>query len=135
LANYLLWRIINSSAKLVTEEVRERHFKFQSLMTGQITQIPRWKHCIDKVSERLDVAVGALYIRNYFPESAKKAVDDIVIKVQNQFKEILRKVTWMDNTTKHNALKKLASMRRIVAYPSELHDDEKINEFYDTFCS
>ncbi|GJQ69916.1 Nep2 [Trypoxylus dichotomus] len=131
-ANYLLWRIIDSSAKLLTKEIRERRFKFQYLITGQVTQTPRWIYCIDKVSERLDVAVGALYIRNYFPESAKKSVEDIIIKIQDEFKEILQKVTWMDSTTKNNALNKLASMRTIVAYPSELHDYEKLNEFYDT---
>lgn len=82
----------------------------------------------------MDIAFGTLYVRNYFPKSAKKSAEDLVNKVQDQFKEILRKVDWMDESTRKNALQKLAAMRKFIAYPDELYDDAKLNEFYKTVC-
>lgn len=39
-------------------------------------------------------------------------------------------ISWMDEDTKKAALEKLANVSPQIAYPNELKDDEKLNNFY-----
>ena len=45
---------------------------------------------------------------------------------------IIHQVDWIDNTAKNSALEKLNMMRSVIAYPDELLNDTKLNEFYQT---
>ena len=43
----------------------------------------------------------------------------------------LENLTWMDNMTREKALNKFDKMESVVAYPSELLDNSKINQYYE----
>lgn len=52
LANYMMWRIHSFSSFFLTEELRKLHLVFNTAVTGQQEQVPRWKECIDITSGR-----------------------------------------------------------------------------------
>ncbi|KAG5889087.1 hypothetical protein JTB14_004931 [Gonioctena quinquepunctata] len=54
-------------------------------------------------------------------------VDDI----RAEFEDILKSVEWMDDETRMNAIDKARSMTSHIAYPDELLDNRKLEEFYD----
>lgn len=59
----------------------------------------------------------------------------MVADIRAEFKEILRKVDWMDDKTRQSALEKADAMATHIAYPDELLDDSKLGEFYhDVSC-
>lgn len=55
----------------------------------------------------------------------------MVSDIRAEFEEILKKVDWMDDATRANAIDKARSMSTHIAYPDELLDDRKLEEFYE----
>lgn len=78
----------------------------------------------------LPIAAGALYVRKYFNEEARQNAIEMVADIRAEFEEILKKVDWMDEHTRKNALDKAKSMATHIAYPDELLDNKKLEEFY-----
>lgn len=78
----------------------------------------------------LPISVGALYVRKYFDEESKKAAVDLVNNIQEEYVNILRKVSWMDDGTRAEAIEKAKSMTSHIAYPDELIDNNKLEEYY-----
>ncbi|KAK9722860.1 Peptidase family M13 [Popillia japonica] len=132
-ANYLLWRAVASSVSYLTEELRNRQLQYHTIATGKTERVSRWKECIDIVAGSLSNAAGALYalyVRKYFHEDARQNAKEMVADIRAEFKEILRKVDWMDDKTRQSALEKADAMATHIAYPDELLDDSKLGEFY-----
>ena len=75
-------------------------------------------------------AVGAMYVREYFDESARKSANEMVQNIQSVFNEVLDEIDWMDNKTLTRAKAKAAAMTTHIAYPDELLDDKKLSAFY-----
>ncbi|KAK9888869.1 hypothetical protein WA026_001089 [Henosepilachna vigintioctopunctata] len=130
-ANYLMWRAAASSVSYLTEALRKRQLEYTTVVTGRTERAPRWKECVDIASGSLSTAAGALYVRKYFNENARQNALEMVRDIRAEFESILRNVDWMDDETKKNAINKAKSMATHIAYPDELLDDHKLEEFYD----
>lgn len=50
--------------------------------------------------------------------------------IRNEFINILRGVTWMNDDTRRKSIKKIDSMKTHIGYLNELTDNDKIEEFY-----
>ncbi|XP_018319545.1 neprilysin-2 isoform X2 [Agrilus planipennis] len=129
-ANYALWRAAASSVAYLTDDVRRRQLEYSTVLSGRTERESRWKECVDVATGSLSIAAGALYVRKYFHEDAKKHALEMVNDIRGEFQEILSNVDWMDEETRKNALDKAKSMTTHIAYPDELLDDKKILEFY-----
>ncbi|GJQ69914.1 Nep2 [Trypoxylus dichotomus] len=129
-ANYLLWRAVASSVSYLTEELRNRQLQYHTIATGKTERVSRWKECIDIVAGSMANAAGALYVRKYFHEDARQNAKEMVADIRAEFKEILKKVDWMDDKTRQSALEKADAMATHIAYPDELLDNSKLEEFY-----
>lgn len=104
--------------------------KYTTIVTGKTERASRWKECIDVSSGSLSIAAGALYVRKYFNEDARKNALEMVGDIREEFRKIVQTVDWMDEKTKKNALEKADSMTAHIAYPDELLDNKKIEDFY-----
>ncbi|KRT85835.1 Peptidase, partial [Oryctes borbonicus] len=129
-ANYMLWRAVASSVSYLTEELRNRQLQYHTIATGKTERVSRWKECIDIVAGSLANAAGALYVRKYFHEDARQNAKEMVADIRAEFKEILKKVDWMDEKTRQSAFEKADAMATHIAYPDELLDNSKLEEFY-----
>jgi predicted metalloendopeptidase len=78
----------------------------------------------------LYVASGALYVRNVFKKEAKAAMTEMITYIREQFVVTLKKIDWMDDTTKKHALEKAKAIHLHMAYPDELLDDQKLEHYY-----
>ncbi|XP_031827062.2 M13 family metallopeptidase neprilysin 2 isoform X1 [Nomia melanderi] len=130
-ANYVMWRAAASSVSYLTEDIRKRQLQYSTALSGRTEREARWKECIDTVSGSLAISVGALYVRKYFKEDAKKNAVEMVADIRAEFTEILKRVEWMDDETRKSALDKASSMSSHIAYPDELLDDKKLEGFYE----
>lgn len=74
--------------------------------------------------------MGALYVRKYFSEEARRAAFDLVEDVRGAFIDILNEVAWMDENTRAEAIKKAKSLTTHVGWPNELAENDKLEEFY-----
>ncbi|XP_058117957.1 neprilysin-2-like [Anopheles ziemanni] len=130
MANYVMWRISGFSSFFLTEKLRKRQLQYSTAISGKQEQEPRWKECVDIISGRLPIAVGALYIRKHFREDSKRAALDMVNDIKSEFVNILKKINWMDEVTRVSALEKVSTMVNHIGYPDELMDDGKIADYY-----
>lgn len=55
----------------------------------------------------------------------------MVTDIRNEFEDILKSVSWMDEKTRTNAIDKAKSMSTHIAYPDELLDNKKLEAFYE----
>lgn len=78
----------------------------------------------------LPISVGALYVRKYFDEESKKAAIDLVTNIREEYVKILQEVSWMDEVTRLAAIEKAKSMTSHIAFPDELIDNNKLEEYY-----
>jgi neprilysin len=63
-------------------------------------------------------------------DSKKKNHDGKSNLIKAEFEEILKKVSWMDEKTRAEALIKAQKIVTHIGYPDELGDDKKLIEFY-----
>lgn len=131
IANYILWRDLADYIPYLTVDLRRMEFEFVKTVTGKSSRPSRWTDCVRIVSGMLNIAVSSMYVREYFSDSRIKTdVSEIIDDVINEFELILYENDWMDAETKNEALKKIRSMHSHVAYPNELFNDSKIENYY-----
>ena len=96
-ANYMLWRAAAASMKYLTENARKISLKFSQKLTGKTEETPRWRTCVGATKGSLANAVGALYVRHYFQEDAKKSALEMVHDIRAEFNQILQNVSPVPN--------------------------------------
>lgn len=128
--NFITWIFIEELSSTLPQAIRNLKFNFTRITTGLQKIPPRWKECVIEVNKRMTIATSALYVRKYFDDTAKKNVVEIVDNVKRTFINSLRNLSWMDNCTRTRAIEKAEGMINHVAYPEELMDDDKIEEYY-----
>lgn len=74
-------------------------------------------------SEKFSSYIGKLFVEKYFPEKSKKDVEDMVKSFVELYKERIKKLDWMSETTKKEAIKKLDKMTFVVGYPDKWESD------------
>ena len=72
-----------------------------------------------------------MYVREYFDESARQTVNEMVKDISDVFAEIIDELEWMDEETRVRAKEKSAAMTNHIAYPDELLDNRKLTELYE----
>lgn len=132
-ANYMLWRAAASVVSYLPEKYRARQLEYYTAVSGSTEREARWKECVDHSASSLSLAVGSLYIRKYFDEAAKNNALELVSRVRTEMYKILESVEWMDEDTRHHALEKAKSMTEHIAYPDELLDQKKLEQFYSGY--
>ncbi|XP_023334270.1 neprilysin-2 [Eurytemora carolleeae] len=142
-ANYLIWRIINDLVLYGDKTMQQIDLKFKNILTGESLASPRWEICtkaIAGLSDGYDYffmegtqlnAVGAMYAKEYFPESSKNIVNDMVTNIKKEFKIMLDELDWIDDITRKKAHVKVDKMTPHVGYAKEILDNNLINEFYE----
>lgn len=131
IANYIIWRDLADYVPYLTSSLRNMEFEFFRTVTGKNSKQARWSDCVKIVSGMMNIAVSSMYVREYFSDIRMKTdVSEIIGDVINEFEVLLFENDWMDSETKHEALKKIRSMHANVAYPNELMNDTKIEEYY-----
>jgi neprilysin len=131
MANYAMWRITEFSTYFLPENFRKRQLKYSTDISGIQALEPRWKECVSFATINLPISVSALYIRQYFRETAKTAALEMVQNIREVFENILKSVEWMDAITRQQALDKAKAMTTHIGYPDELADNKKLEDYYE----
>ncbi len=117
------WDVIGSSASYLTDEIREANFDFYGrTMSGRKEDRPLWKRATNQVESQLGQALGRIYVSRYFPESSKKMMEELIRNLQVSLGQRIDAQTWMGDSTKANAHKKLDKFYVKVGYPNKWRD-------------
>ena len=122
----LRFRLLNSSAASLPKRYSDEGFAFAKLFTGQKERLPRWKSCGQRTTGVLGEAVGQEYVRRTFSPEAKARAKAIVDNMVTVLGEQIRQLDWMSDSTKTQALAKLAAFGRKIGYPDKWRDYSKL---------
>ncbi len=120
---YLKWCIINEYAPLLHKAAQDEHFRFYGkTLSGQLKNKQRWERGVNHIIRMLGEALGSIYVKEYFAESAKKEAEALVKDIKEAFRKRLINNAWMSPSTKKAAIEKLDAMNAKVGYPKRFRD-------------
>src|SRR5215210_4625198 len=125
--NYLRFHLIRNSAPYLDKQTFNNLFNFQKKLTGTTIPRPRWKRVIDAEENVMGEALGQIFVKEYFNEDAKKRYTDLVENIRDAYKDRIKKLTWMSDSTKEKALRKLNKINKKVGYPDKWKDFSALN--------
>ena len=73
----------------------------------------------EAVQSFLSEELGQLYVARYFPAESKSEIEEMVRLMIDAFKTRIRRLDWMEEATKQEAVKKLDSITVMIGYPDE----------------
>lgn len=121
--DYLRFHLIRSLAPYLNDATYNSYFAFYGTALRGIPQPkPRWKRMLDVEDNLLGEALGKVFVKEYFPEAAKKRYSDLVENIRTALHDRIEKLDWMSDSTKQKALHKLAVMNKKVGYPDKWKD-------------
>lgn len=121
------WDVIQNSASYLSDEIREANFDFfGKTMSGRKEDYPLWKRATNQVEAQMGEALGKIYVARYFPESSKKMMEQLVCNLQISLGQRIDAQTWMSDTTKAAAHKKLDKFYVKIGYPNKWIDYGKL---------
>lgn len=125
--SYLRWKTISSSANALSSPFVAESFRFRgTILTGAKEMQPRWKRIRAMVDGSMGEAVGEVFVAKAFPAAAKTRALELVKNVRIALREHINAITWMDDTTKQAALKKLDAIVVKIGYPDKWRDYSKL---------
>jgi len=120
--NYLRFHLVRSYAAYLDKTSVDNAFEYRKTLTGATEQRPRWKRVLDAEEDAMGEALGQLFVKEYFNETAKKRYSDLVEAIRDAYKDRIAKLTWMSDSTKQKAYAKLAAITKKVGYPDKWKD-------------
>ena len=122
LKTYAEAKVIDGATSQLSDDFRAARFELSKVMVGSKQDQPRWKRAVSVVSGSLGEAIGKLYVEQYFPESSKKRMLELVHNLQNALAQRIDEATWMGAATKAQAKDKLSHFIIKIGYPDKWKD-------------
>jgi len=121
---YTYYQLIRNFATYLPKPIKDERFNFYGkIKSGIKEQKKRDIQAID-ITEGLGEGniLGRLYAKNFFPETSKKKVAEMIENVRIVYGERIDKLTWMGDSTKIMAKKKLSTFTYKIGYPDKWDD-------------
>ncbi|MFS8083403.1 MAG: M13 family metallopeptidase [Ginsengibacter sp.] len=116
---YLQWSVIKSTANYLSDDFVNRSFKFSQVLTGQKEIEPRWQRATTLSDRAIGELIGQLYAEKYFTAAAKARMLTLVENIQQTFGERIKRLDWMSEATKQQALIKLKAIVNKIGFPDK----------------
>jgi putative endopeptidase len=119
---YMRVQLFMHSAPYLDSVSSKNLFAYRKSLSGAAKQRERWKRVLDAEENAIGEALGQLFVHEFFNEKAKKRYADLIENVRSAYKERIRHLTWMSDSTKQKAIYKLSLMTPKVGYPDKWKD-------------
>ena len=123
LKTYLKWHLIHGQVEYLPAAFINENFNFfGKTLSGAKELQARWKRCTRAVDGDLGEALGQAYVDKVFPPEAKARTLKMVQALEASLKQDISTLPWMTETTKQQALIKLAAIQNKIGYPDHWRD-------------
>jgi len=120
---YVKWHLVNSFADRLSSSFDNEKFHFRgTIMSGVKKQRPRWKRIQDAVEDAMGELLGQVYVQKYYSPKTKQRYEKVVDDIIDVYRERIKNLDWMSQSTKEKALIKLNSITKKVGYPNKWKD-------------
>ncbi|MDF1503732.1 M13 family metallopeptidase [Roseisolibacter sp. H3M3-2] len=119
---YLRYHAVDGAAGALSSAFVNEAFRFGALFSGAREQQPREKRCTGSTNGALGEAVGQEYVRRTFTEQDKRRALAMVENLRGALRARIDAAAWMSDSTKREALAKLAAFTPKIGYPDRWRD-------------
>ncbi len=120
---YMTFHFVDSYATDLTKALDEAQFEFRgTALRGVQQQRDRWKRGMTLIDNNVGEGLGQIYVRKHFVPETKAKMDELVANLLAATKQRLEHLAWMDDATRAEALKKLATFEPRIGYPDKWRD-------------
>jgi putative endopeptidase len=116
---YLRWQVLASFAPVLGKAFVAQDFALRRILTGQDKLEPRWKTCVRATNQALAELLAQPFVAARYSPKARALTLDIIEHVRAAMRDDLKRLPWMDDTTRAAAQTKLDKMRNVIGYPSK----------------
>ncbi len=121
--DWLAFHFVEQYAGVLPKAFSDERFAFfGQTLTGTPQQRPRWQRGVSVVNGLLGDAVGQVYAQRYFSPEAKAQADAMVANIIEAFRQRVKALPWMAQSTKDEALAKLNTLYVGIGYPETWKD-------------
>ncbi|MCA1817586.1 MAG: M13 family metallopeptidase [Acidobacteria bacterium] len=118
--DYLVFHAVDRASGLLPKRFADERFSFYgTALSGTTQQRAREKRAVNATSDALGDAVGKLYVKNYFPPSAKATAQEMVRNIIAAFGRRIDRLDWMTPATREKAKAKLSTLYVGIGYPDK----------------
>ena len=127
LKTYMIFHVAENALDYLGDEQRKLHFDFFGrVLSGRQSEKPLWKRAVETTDDLMGEAIGQVYAKKYFPESAKQRMETLVENLRTALGERIMAQKWMSPETKLKAMEKLATFYVKIGYPNKWKDYSKM---------
>ncbi len=120
---YLRWWAVHAAAPYLGDDFQQANFEFfGTALTGTPQMLPLWRRCVSSADHNLGEALGQAYVNIAFPPASKQRANELVTQIRNALSEEIRRLDWMGDRTKKEALIKQDSTLQKIGYPDKWRD-------------
>ncbi len=115
--SYLIWQLVGAMSPYLGSAFFSEQFEFEQRFSGVATPLPRWRRCAEQTDGFLGDALGRAYLARRLAPDAKARVGVMVEHLRAAFRARLAGLTWMGDSTRSEALRKLDGIHAHIASP------------------
>ncbi|HSC14404.1 MAG TPA: M13 family metallopeptidase, partial [Gammaproteobacteria bacterium] len=120
---YLQFHLASDYASNLPKAFDDASFGFyRRTLAGVEVQRDRWKRGVTLLDGLIGEGVGEVYVEKFFPPDYKAKMDELVANLVAAMGQRLKSLAWMDDATRAEAEKKLATFEPRVGYPVKWRD-------------
>jgi putative endopeptidase len=120
---YLRWHLLRTTAPFLHSAAEEESFAFYGkILREQQVQEPRWQRSARVIDSEIGEALGQLFVEKHFPAAARARMNELVANLKDVFRDRLRNVPWMAQSTRLKALAKFERFTQKIGYPDKFRD-------------
>ncbi len=121
--DYLRFWLIKLHATYLDDTTFGDLFAYDSsAYSGALHPRPRWKRILARERNYLGQPLARLFIKEYFPANVKARYQAMAESIRDALRDRIAHLDWMSDSTKQNALLKLARMNITIGYPDKWSD-------------
>jgi predicted metalloendopeptidase len=126
--DYLAYHAVDDHSAYLPKAFADESFDFYShILSGTPQQADRWKRAVNATNAALGDAEGQLYVKKYFPASAKAKAEEMVSNIKTALKHRIDRLGWMNPVTRAKAKEKVDSFYVGIGYPEKWRDYSAVN--------
>jgi putative endopeptidase len=124
---YLSWHVVRNFAPQLPKKFDEENFNFYGkYLQGQKEHLPRWQRCVGFVDTTLGEALGAEWVKKYYPTEAKTRMKAMIDNLISALRSELTTINWMGEATRRQAIEKLEAFTPRIGHPEKWRDYSKL---------
>ncbi len=125
---YLRWHVLHSAAPYLHAAAQEEDFAFSGkVLSGQLSQEPRWQRAARVIDRQIGEALGELFVAKHFAPAARARMLELVENLKAVFHDRLARVDWMTDATRAKALAKFDRFTQKIGHPDKFRDYSKVD--------